>query len=944
MSNRISPNVRAVAELYRGFLRDPDSADPGWRSVFEDLDAEARDWLESTDGVGSATLTVEPPSTTADARLAALDSVRALMLVRAYRVRGHLEADLDPLGLASKELHSELDPESYGFGEEDMDRPIYLHGVLGLESATMREILQVLRRDYCGTIGLEFMHLQDPEQKAWIQIAMEGVLHRTKLKNEAKTEILERLTAAESFEKFLDRKYTGTKRFGLDGSESALPALETIVRAAAELDVREIAIGMAHRGRLNVLAHVMQKPLAAIFHEFQGGAAAPDEIGGSGDVKYHLGTSTDREIAGRSVHLSLVPNPSHLESADAVVAGKVRSSQDQRGDTQRCHVMGVLIHGDAAFAAQGVVAETLQFTDLEGYTTGGVIHLIINNQIGFTTSPVAARSGPYPSDLAKAIQAPIVHVNGDDPEAVVLAATHAVRYRQIFKRDVVIDLWCYRRHGHNEGDEPAFTQPLMYEKIKSQTPVREVYARRLVEEGVVTQQDVDDLLAGWEERLDKEFEASKTYVPTKADWLGGAWSGLKPMPGYDAPRGNTGVELEALNGVGRALTAVPEGFNINRKIQRQLKAKRAMFESGRGFDWSTAEALAVGTLLTEGHPVRLSGEDSNRGTFSHRHAAWIDQRDETRYVPLNHIREKQERFEVVDSPLSEYGVLGFEYGYAMDEPWALVMWEAQFGDFSNGAQVIIDQFIAAGESKWLRMNGLVMLLPHGYEGQGPEHSSARLERFLQLCAEDNIQVVNCTTPANYFHVLRRQLHRNFRKPLVVMTPKSLLRHKRAVSKVEDFGPDSHFQTVVACEELPCDPGQAKQLVFCSGKVYYDLLEERERRRASDVHFLRLEQLYPFPAHGLAGMLEPYKHCYLVWAQEEPRNMGAWNFVRDLIPRVAEKVGVRHPVPRYAGREGSASPATGNHARHKTEQAKLVDEALTVGTDIIDRIFCGKPVR
>jgi 2-oxoglutarate dehydrogenase E1 component len=485
----------------------------------------------------------------------------------------------------------------------------------------------------------------------------------------------------------------------------------------------------------------------------------------------------------------------------------------------------------------------------------------------------------------------------------------------------------------------------MYEKIKSQTPVREVYARRLVEEGVVTQKDVDDLLADWEERLDKAFEASKTFVPGKADWLGGAWSGLEPMPGYDVPRGNTGVELETLNEIGRALTAVPDGFNVNRKIQRQLRAKRAMFESGQGFDWGTAEALAFGTLLTEGHPVRLSGEDSNRGTFSHRHAAWIDQRDETRYVPLNHIREKQERFEVVDSPLSEYGVLGFEYGYAMDEPWTLVMWEAQFGDFSNGAQVIIDQFIAAGESKWQRMNGLVMLLPHGYEGQGPEHSSGRLERFLQLCAEDNMQVVNCTTPANYFHVLRRQLHRNFfRKPLIVMTPKSLLRHKRAVSKSGDFDPDGHFQTVMACEELPCDPAQARQLVFCSGKVYYDLLEERERRRASDVHLLRLEQLYPFPAHGLARMLEPYKHCYLVWAQEEPRNMGAWNFVRDLIPRVAEKVGCRHTVPRYAGREASASPATGIHARHTAEQAKLVDEALTVGTDIIDRIFCGKSLR
>jgi 2-oxoglutarate dehydrogenase E1 component len=673
----------------------------------------------------------------------------------------------------------------------------------------------------------------------------------------------------------------------------------------------------------------MQKPLEAIFHEFQGGASTPDEIGGSGDVKYHLGTSTDREIGGRQVHLSLVPNPSHLEAVDPMVVGKVRSSQDQRRDSQRCHVMGLLLHGDAAFAAQGVVAETLQFTDLEGYTTGGIIHVIINNQIGFTTNPVAARSGPYPSDLAKAIQAPIMHVNGDDPEAVVLAASYAVQYRQIFKRDVIIDLWCYRRHGHNEGDEPAFTQPLMYKAIKTHPTVREVYASKLIRENVLTQDEANGMVAAWEKRLEEALQASTGYKPVKADWLEGDWSGLEPMPGYDIPRGETAVELDRLQEVGRALVRVPDNFALNSKIARQLRAKKKMFEAGTGFDWATAEALAFGTLLVEGEPVRLSGEDSNRGTFSQRHASWVDQETGARYVPLNHIREKQARFEVIDSPLSEYGVLGFEYGYAVDEPNALVLWEAQFGDFSNGAQVIIDQFVAAGESKWLRMCGLVMLLPHGYEGQGPEHSSARPERFLQLCAENNLQIVNCTTPASYFHVLRRQLHRDFRKPLIIMTPKSLLRHKRVVSTIAEFGPSSYFRTVIPCPEPPGKADDARQVVLCSGKLYYDLVEERERRGIHDVHFLRLEQLYPFPKDELAISLKPYKDCRLVWCQEEPRNMGAWSFVSERIAGVAADVGFERPDPRYVGRPAAASPATGNYARHLEEQARLVDEALTV---------------
>ncbi|NIR46174.1 MAG: 2-oxoglutarate dehydrogenase E1 component [Gemmatimonadetes bacterium] len=931
------PRARAVAELYRDFARDAASVDPGWREVFSRLDDEAAGWLKTLDGDRRAPAERPPSRTEAappgledDSQRAALDSVRALMMIRAYRVRGHLEANLDPLNLAPEESHPELDPETYGFTEADMDRPIYLHGVLGLDTATLREIHGVLRRDYCRTIGLEFMHLQDPEEKAWIQLRMEGVMHRTHMKPEAQREVLERLTEAEIFEKFLNRKYTGTKRFSLEGAEAAVPALETILQRGAELDLHEIVLGMAHRGRINVLANVMQKPLRAIFHEFQGGAATPEEIGGSGDVKYHLGTSTDRQIMGRSVHLSLVPNPSHLEAVDPVVLGKVRSSQDQRDDVNRCHVMGILIHGDAAFAAQGVAAETLQLGELDGYTSGGVIHLIINNQIGFTTNPMAARSSPYPSDLAKAIQAPIVHVNGDDPDAVVQAALFAIDFRQVFKRDVVIDMYCYRRHGHNEGDEPAFTQPRMYREIKDHPTVRRIYAEKLVADDVVTEDEVEELIAGYEKRLEDEFQAAEDYRPKKADWLEGAWSGIEPADDLDFNPCKTDVALETLQEVGRALTTVPDEFNINRKLVRQLKTKRKMFSEDEPFDWATGEALAFGTLLLEDHPVRLSGEDSNRGTFSQRHATWVDQETEEPYVPLNHIRDGQSRFEVVDSPLSEFGALGFEYGYAMDEPRALVLWEAQFGDFANGAQVIIDQFIAAGEAKWLRMCGLVMLLPHGYEGQGPEHSSARLERFLQLSAQQNLQVVNPTTPANYFHVLRRQLHRRFRKPLIVMTPKSLLRHKRAVSRLAEFGPDSCFEQVKPCEELPSEAADARQLVLCSGKVYYDLLEEREKRETKDVHILRLEQLYPFPEAVLERALEPYKHCRLVWCQEEPHNMGAWTFVVHRLLRAAEKVGFEDPVPRYVGRAEAASPATGLYRRHVEEQERLVDAALSVG--------------
>jgi 2-oxoglutarate dehydrogenase E1 component len=728
----------------------------------------------------------------------------------------------------------------------------------------------------------------------------------------------------------------GTKRFGLDGSESVIPALEAVLTRAVESGVEEVVIGMSHRGRLNVLANVMCKPLEAIFAEFRGIPSAPLDLG-SGDVKYHLGTSSDRKLGGKPLHLSMNANPSHLEAVDPVVLGKACAKQLRRGDTERSRVMPILIHGDAAFTGQGIVPETLDLSHLEGYRTGGTVHLIVDNQIGFTTNPVAARSGHYCSDVAKVIQAPIGHVNGDDPEMVVLMASFATQFRQTFHNDAIIDLFCYRRLGHNEADEPSFTQPTMYSKIAEQPSTLDLYSRRLIEEGVVSEQDVVEIVRSCTERLTAAFDRSEGTSPSRSEWLEGAWSGLQPVQGYDARRGKTAVDLGTLREVGEALTRVPEGFQVHAKILRQLDTKRRRLEEGEGIDWGTAEALALGTLLIEGSPVRLTGQDVGRGTFSHRHAVLVDQADERRHVPLDHIREHQEQLEVVNSPLTEMAALGFEFGFSLADPRSLVIWEAQFGDFANGAQVIIDQFLAASESKWLRMSGLVMLLPHGYEGQGPEHSSARLERFLQLCAEDNLQVVNCTTPANYFHVLRRQMHRGFRKPLVVMSPKSLLRHKAAVSSLAAMGPGSAFHRVMYCDELPSDPAEAKQVVLCSGKVYYELAAERAKRGAREVHLLRIEQLYPFPEDALVKCLSPYRHCHLVWCQEEPRNMGAWSVASGFLQEVAEQIGALHPVPRYAGRATAASPATGSSQVHAVEQAALLDEALAIGRDAHGRI-------
>ncbi|HET6537492.1 MAG TPA: 2-oxoglutarate dehydrogenase E1 component [Sphingopyxis sp.] len=867
----------------------------------------------------------------AELEQASLDAIRAMTLIRNYRVRGHLAANLDPLDIQKRELPQDLRPEYHGITGEALDRPVYLGGLLGLEKASIRELVAILQANYCGSVGLEYMYITDLEERQFLQERMEGADKHIEFSAEGKRAILTRVIDAEEYEKFLARKYVGTKRFGLDGGESMIPAMEAIIKYGGQYGVKEIIYGMAHRGRLNMLANVMAKPFKVIFHEFAGGSANPDDIGGSGDVKYHLGTSTDREFDGNNVHMSLVPNPSHLEAVNPVVLGKARAQQVVRDDlVEHTQVLPVLIHGDAAFAGQGIVWECFGFSGIRGYNTGGCLHFIVNNQIGFTTSPQFARSSPYPSDVAKGVQAPILHVNGDDPEAVTFACKLAIDFRQRFKRDVVIDMWCYRRFGHNEGDEPGFTQPLMYDRIRKHLPVSDLYAAKLEKENVIEPGWVDAHRAEFIALLEEEFEAAKTYKANKADWFAGRWSGLHTPADPENARRNiaTGVTEKLFDSIGRTMTTVPEGVTVHRTLRRVLDGRAAMFankDNEPTFDWATAESLAFGTLLSEGYQVRLSGQDVGRGTFSQRHAVWIDQKTEERYVPLTKVPHG--RFEILDSPLSEYGVLGFEYGYASADPKSLVMWEAQFGDFANGAQIMIDQFIAAGESKWLRANGLVMLLPHGYEGQGPEHSSARLERFLQLCADDNIQVCNISTPSNYFHVLRRQMLRPFRKPLVIMTPKSLLRHKSAVSQRSDFIGDAHFRRIMSDRIPPADT-DVKRVVLCSGKVGFDLMEARDAAELKDTTIIRIEQLYPFPGDPLADRLSRMtKLEEVVWAQEEPRNNGAWFFVEELIEEALITAGHKGLRPRYAGRAASASPATGLMSRHKTEQGALVADAL-----------------
>jgi len=952
-------NSSFIEELYLKYINNPEDVPQSWREFFDGLDEDQKiiqteiqgpSWSPKKNNISqiidkvkiSAEDNFTKKELLSNGDLATRDgyekekeqSVKAIALIRAYRIRGHLIANLDPLGMMERKYLNELHPSNHGFQKEDYNKKIYLREYMDSKYATINEILSFLKKTYCSTIGAEYMHISDPNEKKWFRERMEKKENQLNFTNSGKKFILNKLIQAEGFEKFLAVKFVSTKRFGLDGGEALIPALEQIIKRGGHLGVKEIKIGMPHRGRLNVLANLLQKSYKRIFNEFAGEFGS-SIVESAGDVKYHLGASSNREFDGNLVHISLTDNPSHLEAVDPVVLGQTRAKQFFHKDKKRQKVVPILIHGDAAFAGQGVVAECFAMSGLRGHNTGGTIHIIVNNQIGFTTNPRFARSSPYPSDIAKMVEAPILHVNADDPEAVVHCARVAIEFRQQFNRDVVIDMICYRRWGHNEGDEPSFTQPLMYQKIRQHPTTLNIYGEKLIKEGTITAEEFDKNKKEFKNLLDEQLKTAKEYKP-KLEWFEGVWSRFRPEKGKDK-RGVTGVTADTIKKIGKRITYIPEDFNAHPTIRKIFENKKKMFENGTGFDWATAEQLAFATLLEEGYPVRLSGQDSGRGTFSQRHSVLRDQKNNSYYTPLNNISKKQKRFEVIDSLLSEFAVLGFEHGYALSEPTTLVVWEAQFGDFANGAQVVIDQFIASGERKWSRASGLVMLLPHGYEGQGPEHSSARLERFLQLCAHENIQVMNCTTPANYFHALRRQIHRDFRKPLIIMTPKSLLRNKRCTSNIEDFNKKNTFHRILKDHAEVGGYGliklqedkKIKKVVLCSGKIYFDLIEAREKIKNNKVLFIRIEQLYPFPVKTLAQELKKFKkNARFFWCQEEPQNMGAWNSARNYIEWTLNYIKAENRKVSYIGRKPAASPATGYLKKHLAQQKEIIEKVLS----------------
>jgi len=939
-------NSAFIEEMYVKFINNDPNLPDSWKEYFKEIGDEADIVLKEINGpswspspkkalIKKGKKDYKENNSTSELEImkSNANSIKAVAMIRSYRQRGHLIAKLDPLGLLKADYLDELHPESYGFKKEDYQKRIFLDGVTNKKESNIKEILEFLREKYCGSLGYEYMHISNPTERKWFRDRVEKT-DDFKFTQNGKEAILNKLIQAEGFEKFLHTKYVGTKRFGLDGGESLIPALEQIIKIGGQSQVKEVKIGMSHRGRLNVLANVLQKSYKRIFNEFAGEISSSKKDG-AGDVKYHLGASSNREFDGNSVHVSLTDNPSHLEAVNPVVLGQTRAKQYFHQDKERKKVIPILIHGDAAFAGQGVVAECFAMSGLRGHNTGGTIHIIINNQIGFTTSPRFARSSPYPSDVAKMVEAPIIHVNGDDPEAAVYAARIATDFRLKFNRDVVIDLICYRRFGHNEGDEPSFTQPLMYKKIRSHpTPVN-FYGEKLIKEQTISKDHLNTSIKKFKDLLDDQFKTAKDYKP-KIEWFEGTWSRYKPERGKDK-RGVTGADIKKLREISEKITTIPKEINVHKTISKIMENRKLSVKNGTNIDWSTAEALAFGSLLDEGYPVRLVGQDSGRGTFSQRHSVLRNQIDNSRYIPLNNISNKQKQFEVVDSFLSELAVLGFEYGYSLVEPNTLTLWEAQFGDFANGAQVVIDQFIASGERKWSRASGLVMLLPHGYEGQGPEHSSARLERFLQLCSNDNMQVMNCTTPANYFHALRRQMHRDFRKPLVIMTPKSLLRHKQCISNIDDFNKQNSFHRVLWDHAIdPKSKGfiklkkskDIKKVILCSGKVYFDLIEAREKLKRNDVIFYRIEQLYPFPVKSLVKELKPYaKNAKFYWCQEEPKNMGAWFSARDYIQWTLDNIKANNNQISYIGRSPDASPATGYAKWHVSQQKEIIKKVF-----------------
>ena len=941
-----SANAPYVAELYFKYTQNPKSIDESWKSFFSSLNEDeisiiadfgGPEWKKrdtnvindiSFDKVIRASSGVDFNSF----KTSTLDSIRALRLIRAYRINGHLIANLDPLELHEKNYHPELDYKSYGFNENDLDREIFIDGSLGLETASLKEIINILNKTYASSIGVEFLHIQSVEQKQWVQARIEEAYNKTNFTKQGKKAIFQRLVESELFEQYLDKKFLGTKRYGIVGGESMMPGIEQMVKQSCLLGVEDIYFGPAHRGSLTLLSTVLGMPYRGILSKFQGDLNDPNEVLGSGDVKYHLGVSSDREFDGKKIHLSLTPNPSHLEAVDPVVVGKVRAKQTITKDKTNDKVFGILIHGDAAMAGQGIVAETFAMSQLRGFRTGGTIHFVINNQIGFTTTPHYGRSAPYCTEIAKMVQAPIFHVNGDDPEAVVHVCRLAAEYRNLFKEDVVVDMFCYRRSGHNEADEPMFTQPLMYKKIKSHSTTLNIYKEQLVREEVLTEEEAKSKISDFKKFLDSEFELSKSYKPNKADWLDGTWTGIK-IASIDARRGKTSSTEEDIKALAKEIHSIPKDFTPHKRIQKIYNERQESINDGKNIDWATAEALAFATLLKDGYGVRLSGQDVGRGTFSHRHAVLYDQENEKRFVPLRHFRKEQALFEIVDSFLSEFGVLGFEYGYSQADPKTLVIWEAQFGDFSNGAQTIIDQFITTGERKWLRMSGLTLLLPHGHEGQGPEHTSSRLERFLQMCAEDNIQVANCTSPANYFHILRRQMMRDFRKPLVLMTPKSTLRHKANTSALIDFINGSTFHRVLSNPLSEDDYQHINRIVFCSGKIYFELQDHINELKLNNVYIIRLEQLYPFPYEVLKQGIKKFINCELIWCQEEPKNMGAWEFIEKRLKSVLHLVGAKNEL-HFIGRRAAASPATGVFDRHLSNQKNIIRLATEAKLDEI----------
>ena len=943
-----SANAPYVAELYFKYTQNPKSIDESWKSFFSSLNEDelsiisdfgGPEWKKrGTNVIDDISFDKVVRSSSAvdfnSFKTSTLDSIRALRLIRAYRINGHLIANLDPLNLHKKNYHPELDYKSYGFSENDLDREIFIDGSLGLETATLNEIIQILNKTYASSIGVEFLHIQSVEQKQWVQERIEEVHNKTNFTTQGKKAIFQRLVESELFEQYLDKKFLGTKRYGVEGGESMIPGIEQIVKQSCLAGVQDIYFGTAHRGRLTLLATVLGMPYRGILSKFQGSLNDPNEVLGSGDVKYHLGVSSDREFDGKSIHLSLTPNPSHLEAVDPVVAGKVRAKQTLLQDKTTDKVFGILIHGDAAMAGQGIVAETFAMSQLRGFRTGGIIHFVINNQIGFTTTPHYGRSAPYCTEIAKMVQAPIFHVNGDDPEAVVHVCRLAAEYRNLFKEDVVVDMFCYRRSGHNEADEPMFTQPLMYKKIKQHQTTLNLYKDQLIKEEILTEDEAKTKLSDFKKFLDNEFELSKSYKPNKADWLDGTWTGIK-IASIDARRGKTSSTADDLKILAKEIHTIPEGFTPHKRIKKIYNDREQSIIEGKNIDWATAEALAFATLLKDGYGVRLSGQDVGRGTFSHRHAVLYDQENEKRFVPLRHFRKEQALFEIVDSFLSEFGVLGFEYGYSQADPKTLVIWEAQFGDFSNGAQTIIDQFITTGERKWLRMSGLTLLLPHGHEGQGPEHTSSRLERFLQMCAEDNIQVANCTSPANYFHILRRQMMRDFRKPLILMTPKSTLRHKGNTSSIEEFVNGSTFHRVLRKPLSGEEKNKINRVVLCSGKIYFELQDHIDALKLDNIHIIRLEQLYPFPYEALEEELIDFKNCEMIWCQEEPKNMGAWQFVQERVLSVVKKVTGKNEL-HFIGRRAAASPATGVFDRHLSNQKNIIRLATEANLDEIKK--------